>query len=155
MCKEHLSLSRAWEDAKHSHAYRCNAPGRAAPPDYPEGLSRGFQPYSTRTPVWPPKSFLSQSPGTPVWQRGWSCILVMFKGEGGKIKQTWGGGVEPEQGNGFEAKKEHKGRSTRAFNNIFRGAHFPLTSSDVEVHLRHLIFPLLERSWPPPGCSAR
>lgn len=79
----------------------------------------------------------------------------MFKGEGGKIKQTWGGGVEPEQGNGFEAKKEHKGRSTRAFNNIFRGAHFPLTSSDVEVHLRHLIFPLLESSWPPPGCSAR
>lgn len=95
--KEHLSLSRAWEDAKRSHTSCCDAPGRAAP----EGLSRRFQAYSTRTPAQSPESFLSQSSGTPVRQRGWSCTLVMFKGDGGKIKQMWGGGVGPEQGNGF------------------------------------------------------
>lgn len=110
--KEHLALPRAWEDAERSHTFQCDAPG---------GLSQGFQPYGTRTPMQPPRSSLPCSPVTPVWHWG---SLVMLKGDSGKIKQRWGGGAGPEQGDGFEAKREPK--EGVSFNSIFWGSFWSL-----------------------------
>jgi len=93
--KEHLSLSRAWEDAKRSPASHRDAPGRT-------GARRGIS--ALQHPAWPPRILPIPVPRAPVRQRGWSRTLAMSEGDGGKIEQRQGGGGGQSRATGLKLR---------------------------------------------------